>query len=101
MSAASDAEQEGGITYETAIVDEHGEAPDARMLLDEHIAWIRQGLEALKEEHEALLRYVDIEGHSVREAMEHFNKTDRAIYVMLHRARKSLRQHLEQLDIAG
>jgi RNA polymerase sigma-70 factor (ECF subfamily) len=53
-------------------------------------------LPTLKPEYAAILREVDLQGSSVREAAQRRNRSENATRVRLQRAREKLRQRLEQ-----
>ncbi len=66
--------------------------PENRMITEEDVAILRECLEALTERARLLVRLRDMEGLSEKAIAAQLHCEPNAVYVALHRARKSLRE---------
>ncbi|MBI4599010.1 sigma-70 family RNA polymerase sigma factor [Candidatus Uhrbacteria bacterium] len=78
-------------------MDEFPELHSASVRQTGEVALVRRALAHLNEDEQQVITLRFFEGYSVRELAFHFQKTENATRVMLHRALKSLRRIFDPL----
>ncbi len=77
------------------------EEPDEHVLLNEKQALVREGLSKLAPRYQRALSLRYLSGLSNEEAAEAFGVTRSTMAVIVHRSLKSLRKHLDGVDLDG
>jgi RNA polymerase sigma-70 factor (ECF subfamily) len=79
--------------------EDGGEAPDDRLIRDEQVHQLRAALERLSEEHRSVLVLRELEGFDYEAIAEVLHINIGTVRSRLHRARRQLREKLEQMQV--
>ena len=76
-------------------------SPLEKLSRDDRIAWVRQLIDTLPEKQRSIVQLRDIEDKSVKETAEILGITQEDVKTSHHRARKTLRAKLQEIDQYG